>query len=65
LNGERNPHGGIHLQQAIEKWLKAFLLHHGWTLRRTHELEALLDEAIRYEQGWSVFGGLCQRARDF
>ncbi len=28
-----------HLRQAVEKWLKAFLLYHGWQLERTHDLE--------------------------
>ncbi len=37
---------GFYLQQATEKFLKAFLLSNGWTLRRTHDLEHLLNVAI-------------------
>ena len=34
---------GFFLQQAVEKFLKAFLLSKGWILQRTHDLEALLN----------------------
>jgi len=39
----------VHLQQALEKFLKGFLLARGWSLKKTHDLEALLDEAIRHD----------------
>jgi len=35
-------------QQACEKMLKAFLLKNGWTLMKTHDLDYLLQEAIKY-----------------
>jgi HEPN domain-containing protein len=35
-------------QQACEKMLKAFLLKNGWTLAKTHDLDYLLQEAIKY-----------------
>ena len=38
---------GLCLRQAIEKYLKAFLLAKKWKLKGTHDLEALLHEAIR------------------
>lgn len=28
----------LHVQQAIEKYLKAFLIRNGWALRKTHDL---------------------------
>ncbi len=31
----------FYLQQAVEKFLKAFLLSKGWALQRIHDLEAL------------------------
>ena len=31
----------FYLQQAVEKFLKAYLLSKGWKLRRIHDLEAL------------------------
>jgi HEPN domain-containing protein len=45
----------VHLQQALEKFLKAFLLARGWSLKKTHDLEALLDDAVRYEPGLEVW----------
>ena len=32
-----------HCQQAAEKFLKALVIHHGLPLRKTHDLEDLLD----------------------
>lgn len=37
------------LQQCLEKYLKAFLLSHQWKLRRVHELDSLLDEAVKHQ----------------
>ena len=34
--------GLVHLQQAAEKYLKAWLVGRAWTLRRTHDLPALV-----------------------
>ncbi len=55
----------FHLQQAVEKWLKAFLLHHGWQLVRTHDLEALLREAVQHEPSLQQYQGMCQRVGKF
>ena len=35
-------------QQACEKMLKAFLLKNGWALAKTHDLDYLLQEAIKH-----------------
>jgi HEPN domain-containing protein len=40
---------GIYLQQAVEKFLKAFLLSCGVTIPRIHILDVLLTEAIAYD----------------
>ena len=40
---------GFFLQQAVEKFLKAFLLSKGWELERIHDLEVLLNEALVYD----------------
>ncbi|MDR1196195.1 MAG: HEPN domain-containing protein [Endomicrobium sp.] len=34
----------FHCQQAIEKYFKAYLLEHGWELKRTHDLMRLYIE---------------------
>ena len=51
----------FHLQQAVEKYLKAYLLLKGWKLKKIHDLEALLDEAVKYNTGFEKFRKLCQR----
>ncbi len=62
LLGEHDPEGGaFYLQQALEKFLKAFLLAKGWNLRRIHNLEALLDEAIVHDPALEQFRGACEK----
>ncbi|MFA0751301.1 MAG: hypothetical protein SLRJCFUN_001704, partial [Candidatus Fervidibacter sp.] len=54
-----------HLQQAIEKGLKAFLLAHGWQLERTHDLPYLLRQALPFHPELAGFEELCQRTNAF
>jgi HEPN domain-containing protein len=54
-----------YLQQAIEKWLKAFLLCHGWQLVRTHDLENLLAEATKREPSLQQYQAMCHRVKYF
>jgi HEPN domain-containing protein len=49
----------IHLQQALEKYLKGFLLSRGWKLERIHDLRALLQEATKHEPDFKKFRHLC------
>jgi HEPN domain-containing protein len=37
---------------SAEKYLKAFLIWHGWELRKTHDLKDLLVFCIDFEQGF-------------
>ena len=46
---------GFFLQQSLEEYLKAFLLQNGWKLRKIHELDALLDDAIEYKPDLEEF----------
>ena len=50
----------FHLQQAVEKYLKGYLLSKGWKLERTHDLEKLLDTAVEYDPSFESFRSLCQ-----
>lgn len=52
---------GFWLQQALEKYLKAFLLSRGWVLRKIHDLEVLLNEARAHLPAFGGFGGACRR----
>ena len=56
---------GFFLQQCLEKFLKAFLLDQGWKLKKTHRLDTLLDEAIKYDATLSVFYELCERVSGY
>ncbi len=57
-----DPEGaGYHLQQAVEKYLKGFLLSKGWRLKRIHDLEVLLNDALKYEITLEPFRSLCQK----
>ena len=50
----------FHLQQTVEKYLKGYLLSRGWPLKRVHDLEYLLDEAIKFQPELEEFRSLCQ-----
>lgn len=56
---------GFCLQQAVEKALKGFLLQQGQPLRRIHDLEALLDDAVVFDQALEQFRPACQRITNF
>jgi len=36
------------IHQAAEKYLKGFLLFNGWRLKKTHDLEELIIEAMAF-----------------
>jgi HEPN domain-containing protein len=66
LLDEHDPElAGFCLQQAVEKFLKAFLLFHGWQLRRIHNLDTLLDDAITYDASLEEFRSVCQKISVF
>lgn len=59
------PVVAFHLQQTIEKYLKGYLLSRGWQLRRIHDLEILLQEAIQEDEDFRRFWADCQRITEF
>ncbi|MGQ0604936.1 MAG: HEPN domain-containing protein [Anaerolineales bacterium] len=56
---------GMLLQQAIEKYLKGYLLSKGWRLVRTHDLGQLLKSLIGYEADFNEFEETCLRITDY
>lgn len=56
---------GFHLQQAIEKFLKAYLLSKGWGLEKTHDLVKFINYAIRYNPKFEPFVGLCEIVTEY
>lgn len=56
---------GLFLQQALEKFLKAYLLGKGWKLKKVHTLQSLLDEVAAHDRAIQPFRGLCERVSAF
>lgn len=56
---------GMLLQQAVEKYLKGYLLSKGWRLVRTHHLGQLLKELAVYEADVAEFEDTCLRITYF
>ncbi len=42
---------GFHAQQAVEKWLKAVLVHHQVEFRKTHDLDELVELITKVNNG--------------
>lgn len=56
LNGSGHPDvAGVLLQQAVEKYLKGYLISNGWKLEKTHDLKKLLDEAVKYNPAFDEY----------
>ncbi len=61
-----DPDGAaFHLQQAMEKYLKGYLIAKGWKLKRIHDLEDLLDYALDYDKEFENFRDLCQEVTEY
>ncbi len=55
----------FHLQQALEKYLKGFLLSTNWSLRRIHDLEVLIQQAIARDADFTPHLAACQRITEY
>jgi len=53
------------LQQATEKYLKGYLLTQGWRLKKIHDLEVLVSEAITHDKGFKQFLDFARKAAAF
>ena len=45
----------FHLHQAAEKYLRGFLIHNGWKLKRIHDLETLITEAMDFDSSFEEY----------
>jgi HEPN domain-containing protein len=55
---DREAHSDIvlfHIHQAIEKCLKGFLIQYGWKLRKIHDLETLITEAVDFDNAFREY----------
>ena len=43
------------LQEAVERYLKGYLIAKGWTLIKTHDLERLMKEALKFQNDFAKF----------
>lgn len=48
------------LQEAVERYLKGFLVSRGWQLERIHDLNRLLDLSMQHHGDFSSFQQLAQ-----
>ncbi len=55
----------LHIQQALEKYLKGYLIANGWQLRKIHDLEELLNSAIKFDASFADFLDVCRRATKY
>jgi HEPN domain-containing protein len=56
---------GLYLQQALEKFLKTFVLSKGASLKRIPDLEALLNQALKFDPLLETYRGVCQKITGF
>ena len=52
-------------QQTVEKYLKGYLLSQAWPLRRIHDLEILIQEAIARDSSFAPFLTTCQQVTEY
>ena len=50
-----------HIQQAIEKYLKGYLVYHGKKYPRIHELDSLLHLISKFDKSFDDFIELCEK----
>ena len=55
----------FHIQQAVEKYLKGFLIYHGWKLEKIHDLVKLIEEAAKIDKSFSRFIAPLRRITNF
>ena len=65
-HGEFHPDVvGMLIQQAMEKFLKGYLISRGWELERIHDLERLCKIASKYNENCTGYVDLCIEIGDF
>ena len=45
----------FHIHQAVEKYIKGFLISRGWKLKKIHDLEVLITEAIKFDDSFKEY----------
>ncbi len=55
----------FHIHQAVEKYLKGYLVFNGKKPHDTHELKLLVKEAAKLDQGLSGHVGFCDKVTGY
>ncbi len=45
----------FHIHQAVEKYLKGFLIYKGWGLKKIHDIELLITEAMSFDDEFQKY----------
>lgn len=53
------------VHQAIEKYLKGYLIFNGWELEKIHDLVKLVKEAVKYNSAFERFSTSMEEITDF
>ena len=53
------------VHQAVEKYLKAFLLFNSWELEKIHDLVKLVKEAVKFDKSFEKFIPAMEETTDF
>jgi HEPN domain-containing protein len=48
------------LQEAVERFLKAYLISQGWELQKIHNLSTLLDYSVVFDERFKTHADLCE-----
>ncbi|MDP3103000.1 MAG: HEPN domain-containing protein [Candidatus Methanoperedens sp.] len=64
-HGGKSSVAAFLIQQMLEKYMKGFLLSKGWKLKRTHDLEELLDGMVGHDTSFEEFREIAQKATAF
>ena len=55
----------FHIHQAVEKYLKGFLIYKGWTLKKIHDIELLITEAMSFDEKFQKYLDLGRKLTAF
>ena len=58
-------HTALFLHQAVEKYLKGFLINNGWELEKTHDLVKLVRDATNFDNSFVKFIPLMEEMADY
>jgi len=62
---QRRRRGWLSLATSSRKISKGYLLGKGWLLKRTHDLEVLLNEAMTHDERFQNYLDVCIMVREF